>query len=306
MITTFTGSNDFARMAAESQAVQAFINVHTGMAVERLDGETSEAPRMFEAIQNAPFLTMRKLVVLREPSHQKAFAESFADQLARIPETTDVFIVEPKLDKRLSYYKTLQRQTDFRDFPELDASGLAKWAMQYAGQKQGSLSQPDARYLIDRVGTDQLRVQNELDKLLLYNSQVTTQTIDMLTDRVPQSTVFELIDAAFAGRVPQALALYAEQRAARVEPQAIVAMIVWQMHILATVKMAGMRDAQTIAKQAKINPFVVRKTQNLARKIVPERLKTLIAQLVELDMRLKRTATNPDEAVQLYIMRLAE
>lgn len=277
------------------------------MAVERFDGESAEVNRLFEAMQSPPFLTARKLVVIREPSRQKAFTDAFTDNLTRIPETTDVFILEPKLDKRQTYYKTLQKRTEFRDFPELDVSGLARWAVEYVKQGQGELSQPDARYLIDRIGADQLRTQNELDKLLLYAPQITAKNIDLLTDRLPQGTVFELIDAAFGGRTQQALALYAEQRAQKVEPQAILAMLVWQMHILATIKLAGpQRSVEDIAKQAKINPFVVRKTQGLARKITVLRLRQLVAELAALDGRLKRTATDADEAVQLYILQLGQ
>lgn len=306
MIVTFTGSNDFDRIQAIDSAVAAFITEYTDMSVERFDGESTDANQLFGAMQSPPFLTARKLVIVRQPSAQKAFTEGFADALPRIPETTDVYLIEPKLDKRQGYYKTLQKHTDFRDFAPLDANGLAHWAVDYAKQASGSLSLPDARYLIDRLGVDQLRVQNELDKLLLYAPQITDKTINILTDRMPQGTVFELLDAAFAGRTAHALSLYAEQRALRVEPQAILAMIVWQMHILATVKMAGTRDAQDIAKQAKINPFVVRKTQGLARKLTVLKLRQLVAELAALDMRLKRTATDADEAVQLFILQLGQ
>ncbi len=116
--------------------------------------------------------------------------------------------------------------------------------------------------------------------------------------------MFELLDAAFAGKTAQALALYAEQRALRVEPQAIVAMLVWQMHILAVVKMAGARSIEEIAKQAKLNPYVVRKTHGLARCLTLIQIKTMVAELLDLDERLKSSSIDADEAVRSYLLRL--
>src|SRR3954468_17737767 len=99
MIITLTGSNDFLRSQALKRLVGDFVAEHTDMALEKFDGEEATASQMRGGLQSLPFLTARKLVVLREPSRQKAFAEAIADILQEIPETTDVVIVEPKLDK---------------------------------------------------------------------------------------------------------------------------------------------------------------------------------------------------------------
>jgi DNA polymerase-3 subunit delta len=304
MMVTLTGSNDFARSAELKKLVTAFIAEHTDMALERLDGEEASANRLRESIASLPFLTSRKMVVLREPSKQKAFAEHVADILKDAADTTDLVIVEPKLDKRLSYYKTLKKITDFRDFADLDGNGLARWAADYAKELGGSLTAADARVLVDRVGPNQQLLAAELGKLLTYNPAITKQSIELLVEPMPQSTVFELLDAVFAGKAARALELYREQRALKVEPQAIVAMIAWQLHVLAVVATAGTRTADEIAREAKLNPYVVRKTQGLARGLGIEQVKYMVAALLRLDRRLKSAAIDADEALQTYLLQL--
>lgn len=306
MVITITGANDFSRTREVHQLVQAFVEVHTDMALEKLDGEEASADQMRAALQSLPFLTQRKLVVLREPSRQKAFADDIGALLADLPETTDVVIVEPKLDKRLTYYKTLKKQTDFRDCTELDANGLARWAVEYAKERGGSLSSSDARLLIDRVGVSQQLICSEVNKLLTYQPQITRKTIELMTERVPQSTVFELLDAAFAGKSAHAFELYKEQRALKVEPQAMLALLAWQLHVLAVVKASGARGSDEVARSAKLNPYVVRKSQPMARKLSLERLKSLVGELLALDLQLKSTAVDADEAVQFYLLRLGQ
>jgi DNA polymerase-3 subunit delta len=305
MIVTLTGTNDFARTAMLRQLVADFVAEHTDMGLERLDGEEqSNAARMLESVSAMPFLTARKMVVLREPGKQKAFAEQIATILPQVADTTDLIIVEPKLDKRQSYYKTLKKATDFRELNDLDAAGLSRWAAEYVKQLGGMLQTADARLLIDRVGLNQQLLQQELDKLLAYDTHISRQTIELLTERTPQSTVFELLDAAFAGRTRRVFELYREQRALKVEPQAIIAMLAWQLHILATVKAAAGRSAEDIARQAKLNPFVVRKSQALARNLTLPGLRAKIAELLQLDLNLKTKSIDADEALQFYLLTL--
>ncbi|HEY8999468.1 MAG TPA: DNA polymerase III subunit delta [Candidatus Saccharimonadales bacterium] len=305
MIVTLTGPNDFARTHELKKLVAGFVAEHGDFALETLDGEEDSFERLQESLQSLPFLSPKKLVALRTPGANKQFAEAAAELLANIPETTDVVVVEPKLDKRLSYYKFLKKATDFREFAELDANGLAKWAGEYAKENGGSLTPNDARFLVERVAGGQQRLQNELDKLLAYDTTVSRATIELLTEATPQSTVFALLDAAFSGNAARAAELYNEQRALRVEPQAIVAMLAWQLHILALVKAAGERSADDVAREAKLNPFVVRKSLGLVRAMSLDALKAYVADLLDLDQKLKSVSIDADEATRLFLLNLA-
>jgi len=305
MIVTVTGANDHLRKRELAALIAVFEAEHGDMAIERFDGEETGAERMRESIQSLPFLSPRKLVVLREPGKQKAFAEAITDVLSDIPESTDLILYEPKLDKRGTYYKTLKKLTDFRELAELDANGLSKWAGEYAKGHGGSISTADARFLVERIGSSQQLLQSELDKLLSYDDGITRKTIELLTEPTPASTVFELMDAAFTGKAKRAFELYREQRALKVEPQAIIAMLAWQLHVLAVVKAADKLPSDQIAAAAKLNPFVIRKSQGLVRTKSLAHIKQLIADLLELDIRLKRTSIDADEALQLYLVKLS-
>lgn len=305
MVITLTGENNFGLQRALAQITGAFVEEHGNLALERLDGQEADFEKIREALTGLPFLAGKKLVVLRSPSTNKQFTEQAEQLLSELPETTDAIIVEPKLDKRLSYYKFLKKQTDFREFPELDVDGLSRWLGEAAKARSGSLSAGDARYLVERAGAKQQLLFNELDKLLLYDPKVTRQTIDLLTEPAPQSTIFQLLEAAFAGNAKRALELYAEQRALKVEPAQIIAMLAWQLHVLAVIKTAGQRSSAAIAGEARINPYVVQKSQSIARDLSLSRLKKLVGDLLKIDVASKSTAIDSDEALQHYLLALA-
>lgn len=305
MIVTITGPNDLLRKNELDKLVGAFTAEHGAMAIERFDVEEATPDRMIESVQSMPFLTSRKLVVLREPGKQKTFSEAIVGILDSIADSTDLIIYESKLDKRGSYYKLLKKATDYRELSELDVVQLGKWAMSYAAEQGGTITSSDAKILIDRIGISQQLLQSELDKLLAYDATITKQTIELLVERLPQSTVFELLDAAFAGNIAKAFELYREQRALKVEPQAILAMLAWQLHVLAIVKAGSPRTPDSISKESKLNPYVIRKTQAIARRLSLEQIKWLVTDLLNLDMQLKSSSIDADEALQLYLLKLS-
>jgi DNA polymerase-3 subunit delta len=303
-ITVLTGDNSYMLQAELHRLIAEFVAEHTDMALEQLDGEEAEFDRLRESLQSLPFLASKKLVVLRSPSANKQFVEAAQDLLTELPETTDVIIVEPKLDKRQSYYKFLKKQPGFHEFSQMDVPRLAKWLVDQAAAQGRTLESRDATYLIERVGANQQLLANEVEKLGLYDKVITKRTIDELTERAPQSTIFELLDAALAGKRKRALELYQEQRVMKVEPQQILALLGWQLHIMALVKTAGERDPSQIASEAKINPFVVRKTQGIVRNMTLAELKALIHEVLTLDIRLKSESIDADEALQNLIISL--
>src|SRR3990167_10974083 len=176
---TISGNNHFLLQKELNNLEADFVSKNGDLALEKIDGEEAEFERISEAIQSLPFLANKKMVVLRSPGAQKQFAEQIEELLQSIPDTTQVIIIEPKLDKRLVYYKVLKSQTDFREFVEPDGQSLSKWLVQEALDTGGKLSVIDANYLVERVGASQQLLASELEKLLNYNPNITKETIDL-------------------------------------------------------------------------------------------------------------------------------
>ena len=288
-------------MAVLQKRVADFVAEHGDLALERYDGEETEYDKIRESLESMPFLATKKLVVLRSPGSQKQFAEKAEALLGSLDETTNVIIVEPKLDKRGSYYKYLKAHTDYQEFKELDANGLVSWLVGEAKVHGAVLSTADARYLVERSGAHQQLLASELEKLAIYDKTITRQSIDALTESTPQSTIFQLIDASFSGNTARAMDLYEQQRMLKVEPQQIIAMLAWQLHVLALVKAAGSKSDALIAGDAKLNPFVVSKTRGIAQKLSVQDIKRLVRAVLDIDAGSKRGRLNPDEALRNLI-----
>lgn len=284
---------------------QDFIKEYTDMGLENYDGMDVDPKLLPSILQALPFLVAKRCIIFRQPSAQKAVQEDLEQLLTSVNDTTDLIIVEPKLDKRTSYYKALQKQTDFREFKELDERGLAQWLVNQAKQEKASLSQSDAQYLVQRVGANQLMLSNELQKLADYSPAISRQTIDEMTEPTPQSSVFDLLDAALRGNKPKTVALYREQRQQKTEPLAIMGMLAWQLHILALLKTAGERNQSDIAREAKVSPYVLSKSASVAQNYSLQDVKGWVRAATELDVQLKSRPIDADEAVINYLLNFS-
>lgn len=211
---------------------------------------------------------------------------------------------EPQIDKRTAYFKVLKSKTQLEEFNEMDARNLAQWLVDETKKSGGALSFIDGNYLVERLGTNQALLANELDKLLIYDSRVSKKNIDLLTEPNPQSKVFDLLDAIFSGQKGRALKLYDEQRAQKVEPQAILAMIAWQLNIISIAKYSKNRDLAEVSRDSSVKDYPLRKARGLAGKLSDKDLKKMVSEALDIDWRGKTTSLNMDEALRNYILTL--
>ncbi len=304
MIISLVGNNSFVIRQRLDQLISKFVEKYGELALEQFDGEEDELQTTIDGLQSLPFLAKKKLVVVRNGGLNKEFAEAAEQIISSIGDSTDVIFYEPQIDKRTAYFKMLKSQTRFEEFSELDAHNLAKWLVEKAKNQGGQLGFADASYLVERLGTNQSLVANELEKLLIYNTHITHENIDLLIEPTPRSKVFDLLDAAFAGHKEQALRLYDEQRAQKVEPQAILAMIAWQLQQIAIAKMAGDRSVTEVSRDSGMKEYPLRKAKNLADKISDNELKKMVSEALDIDWRGKTTALDMDEALKTYIVSL--
>jgi DNA polymerase-3 subunit delta len=304
VIITLTGNNSFALHKRLDELVGNFVKEYGDFALERIDAEEVEIQVILDALQNLPFLASKKMVVVRGLGANKQAAEKIDQIIAAAGDGCDLILYELSTDKRTAYFKTLKSKTQLEEFNELDAHALAKWLAEEASTRGGELGQADASYLVDRAGTDQQLISNELDKLLIYSPKITRESINLLIDPLPQSKVFDLLDAAFSGRSSRALELYEEQRALKVEPQIILGMIVWQLQLIAVTKYADGKSTATIAKDVGMNPYPISKAANLAHKLNEQKFKKMVDFAFEIDQKSKSTPLDLDEALKTYIISL--
>lgn len=305
MITTITGDNDFEMQRKLHHITADFIKNYSDLAVEQLDINDNTVAEVFNAIDSLPFLSDRKLLLLNKFSNSKEFIEKFEQILDSNPESVDIVLIEPKLDKRLSFYKKLVKQTEFINLVSLNERELPNWIIQTVNKSNGTIDISTANYLARTVGSNQLMLASEIDKLLLYENKITKEGIDLLCEKTLQSSIFDLIEAAFSNNLKNLISLYSEQRNQNVEPPQIIALLNWQLNIFLLINLAKENNFTQLISQAKISPYAIQKSRRVADSLSISKLKNLIHDLLDIDIAIKTSAVDSDELLQNYLISIA-
>lgn len=305
MIKILCGSNSFLIEQEYKKLVGEFLADHGDLAIEKISGESTVYDQMISSVQAVPFLSDKKMVIIDGLSSNKELVEKFENLVAVVADSTDLVIKEVSIDKRTAFYKLLKKQGGFNEFGDLDDFALSKWSEQYAKTNGLEITSADMRYLVERIGNNQMLIASEIEKLSLFSKNPSREEIDKLVAPSPQSKIFDLVESAFSGNIENTMKIYDDQRRQKVEPQALLAMIMWQLNILALVVTAGNKSAAQIAADSKQSPYVVQKTMSIARKTSIKNVKDLVVRILELDKNMKTVSIDADEAVRTMLLLLA-
>ncbi|HEX5456417.1 MAG TPA: DNA polymerase III subunit delta [Candidatus Saccharimonadales bacterium] len=305
MVRVFVGPNSYALREAVKSARDKFMEKYGDLALEVIDGEESSYEHILMAIESVPFLAPKKMLIIYGLGNIKEAVENLDALIEAASENDELIIVEPKPDKRSSYFKNLKKNTQLTEFKDPDEGELAHWLVEHAKNRGAELSSADAAYLVQRIGGSQQRAANELNKLIDYGAVISRETIDYMTEASPQTSVFNLLDAAFGGNAGKAIKIYEEQRTQGEEPIKIMAMLIWQMHLVALVDSAGGRTDQEIMAASGLKPFTLNKSKSIARKMGRQRIKAALSRLVELDRQLKSTSIDADDALKDLLISIS-
>lgn len=305
MIRLLTGENEFALQQAQKGIVGTFLSKFDAFGLERLDADEMDVMRLRDAVLQLPFLVSKKLVVIKNVFSSKAIQEAVLDILAQIPDEIDVLLVDAKSDKRTRLYKELTSQKKIELFDSLKGNALVRWGQDYAKSLGGTISAVDMEYLVNRVGTSQMLLARELEKLSVFGF-IDKNLIDTHTQQALRGSIFDLLDLVFRSKTEGALMLYDQLIANKTDPSEILSLIGWQLHIFALIKYAGDGAPGDIAKMIGVHPFVVGKAQAVVRTMSISNVKKAVTLALEADMAIKTTPADSHDVVRVLLLSLSE
>lgn len=190
--------------------------------------------------------------------------------------------------------------------PDLEA--LKKWIGAWGKSQHGlRLTAAQAGLVLDAVGSDCGIVHQELAKLALYADSHGKLSDDQIRAQVGSwqtRTMWELADAVVDGRVADALRQLEKVYAAGEPPAAIVPQISWSLRrfgVAANLLLQARRSGQALSAQAAIAQcgfwgVDARLAEGRLRRMGLRRASKLLDWLLELDLKLKGTHSQPDRA----------
>ncbi len=315
MILFFYGPNTYASRYRLKQLIDRYqASDSAGLGLERIDAETlppvtsEAAERVINAITSLPFLSEHRLVIIENILANAELAAAVFGQLDRVPKTTVLVFYERTPDERTKAFKSLKNLTKTIKFTELMPSKLTTWVQQTAIKLGGQIDMPTAQLLIQKTGTDQWRLSNELTKLVSFEPKISSDSIEQLVEPTFQNSIFDLVDGLNRGRLEEAIRLYRGLRSQKHQPLYVLSMIGWATRNLIIAKAAmtstGAKNASEISQDFGLNPFVVAKALQAVKAMPLSALKKAASKIMATDQALKSSSLDDDLLMEQLLIDL--
>ena len=289
-----------------------------------LYGKGLSANDFSNAVLAAPFMTDHRVVILYEPlamAGGRDGNQKFLKLLEEIPPTTLLYPVIKdnierkdweKLGKTSFLRKWVEKNPDKAQLTtyQLPAvSAMPGWIMKKAAAMGGKFDGSGAAALAGAIGNDTTAAVHEIEKLLLYVDRarpVEADDVNELVSGVTSVSVFDMVDALAAGNSKIALSKLHQLEETEEIPQ-LFAMIIRQFRLLIQTRSILDRRGNSSAVQKELGqiPFVAEKLTRQASAFTAEKLRTIYDSLLEFDFRFKTSQSDPETALDLFILDVA-
>ena len=291
----------------------ASLNIH------ELDGETISVGEILAAATVVPFLSERRLVIVRgllgrlsSRGPMKAATDQLLAALPDLPTFTRLVFVENgdlKETNPILHYAN-ENETVHVQHNRV-AKDLSRWLQNRARSVYETEIEPAAAHaLASVVGEDIRRADNELFKLVSHTNgerPINESDVALLTPYVPPANIFHMVDALAAGNGREAMKqlqdLLAEKER---DPVMLYGMIIRQYRLLLLAKEhLESNTGQDMAKALRVHPFVAQKLRGQARRYTIRQLETIYHHLHERDVAIKTGEIGGSLALEMLVAELA-
>lgn len=276
---------------------------------------------VYDAVTQLPMMSDKKCVILSDCDYEHIGKTDF-DKLASllsdsVPST--VFIVV--FDNIEFDYKKNSKAKKLVSAAEkgggkavcLDhrkPAELVKMMSDGALKRGCKMDSATSRYLIETAGQDMSTLKNELDKLCLYSNgkEITKQTVDLVSVKTIEASVYNLTREIIACRADAALNIIDELFFMRIEPMIIlhtVSSSYVDMYRIYAAKAAG-SNISDVSKQFgyRGREFVLERAAANLRKFDFNKLMLSFNALLDADKRLKSVSADARTVLEQLCIRL--
>ena len=261
-----------------------------------------------------PFMSERNIVKLVDFNIDKMPADDFKSLMKvieKLPDTTVMLIVMPTLELTAKTAKSqMKKLIAYADkngvcMELVHRTGLAlerdlcKWA------KSGgcTMSELTAHHLIQSVGEDLNRLNNEMKKLTAYadGGEITREMIDLLVHKTTEASIYDLFGYIVAGdtdRVMQAISVLFDEQVGGMTVCSVLANAYLDAYRARVGSQAGKRSADVAADFGYRNrAWALDKTLRQISRVTTGALRRSIDELTEVQTRLVTEAV--DERIEV-------
>lgn len=228
------------------------------------EGGECDLKEISMALDTPPMMADKKVIAFKHSGIFKKASEEekkfWLDALENIDSETCVLFYEDEADKRSVLYKAASKCGICAECNYLEGTELKNWIARGVSEAGMKISSKAADYLIANCDKGMNTIKRELEKLFSYcEGQIYESDIDKIVTRLPQSRVFDMINAIMNKDSKSAFEKLYEMKVLNESPNMIVINMENKfMQLLKTkILLESAQPPSKIAAEIKVPPFFV-------------------------------------------------
>lgn len=275
-----------------------FIAVHVLTEAERgfnqltLYGKDTSIDEIVSNAKRYPMMAAYQVVIVKEAQHLSRTIEQLTAYCEQ-PQPTTLLVVCYKyktLDKRKKLYKAVSKNGLLFESKKLYENQVADWIRRNLSGKGYGLEPKAGMLLVEFLGTDLGRINNELEKLFLIIDKGATITADLIEKHIGFSkdfNNFELKKAIGERDMTKASRIIDYFAQNPKDNPFVVTVSTLNNFFIQLLQYHGLNDksSKTVAKTLGVNPFFVKEYQVASHNYPMKRVSGIIHALRVLDLK---------------------
>lgn len=255
-----------------------------------------------DIVENAkryPMMSERQVVIVKEAQDLSRTIEKLV-AYAENPQLSTVLVLNykyKKIDKRKALYKTIKKVGVVYESKKLYENQVADWIRRVLSAKKYTIVPKAAQMLVEFLGTDLSKINNELEKLQIILPQGTQITPVHIEENIGISkdyNNFELCKAIGERNVVRAhqiINYFAENP--KDNPMVVTVSLLF-IFFSQLLQFHGLSDKspRNVASVLKINPYFVNEYISAAKNFPMKKVSAVISTLREFDVKSKGVGSN--------------
>ena len=236
----------------------------TGFNLSVFYGKDADWAAVINACRRYPMFAERQVVLLKEAQQMRDIEK--LEAYIENPLTSTIFVVsykEKKVDGRTRLAKLLKEKGVVLTTKKLYDNQLPEWTEELVESKELNISQKALMLLVDHIGNDLSRIENEIDKIAINLGKrkgITETDVEQYVGVSKDFNVFELQAALATKNLSKAIQIiqYFEANPKAAPIQLILPSLYTFFSKAFMIYGLNTRDEKTIAASLGINPFFIK------------------------------------------------
>ncbi len=272
------------------------------------EGKDINPKEIIDLAETLPFFAERRVILIENSGFFKNACEELAEYLTEVAPSTYFIFVEEEVDKRSKMYKTVNKTGKVVEFATQSEALITRWILSRLKKEGKNITGNVMQLFLSKTGTDMGNIDRELEKLICYTLDkdvIEAEDVEAIATEQTTNKIFDMVNAIAEHNQRRALDLYYDLLTLKEPPMRIMYLISRQFQILLNIRDMASKglDQQTMAKNAGIPPFAVRRNLTQAKGFTTAQLKQALYDGADLEEAVKTGRMNDQMAVELFLMK---